>query len=57
MTAPITIQLDQDEFELLTHAVRATLSDFSHDEADIIYRLRALLAKLAAAENTTAVPS
>jgi hypothetical protein len=41
MAAPITVELEQHEFELLTHAVRAMLSDFSHDEADIIYKPRA----------------
>lgn len=58
MTAPlITVQFTEAEFEMLNHAVRSFLSDFGHDEADIINQLRGLLAKLAAARSTAAVPS
>jgi hypothetical protein len=56
MSAPITLQLNQQEFDLLTHAVRSLMSDFGHDEADVINQLRALLAKMAAA-SSAGVPS
>ncbi len=42
----ITIQLTDDEFHLLRHAVTAFLADFGHDEKDVRADVKALLAKL-----------
>ncbi|HEX6724584.1 MAG TPA: hypothetical protein VF073_05015 [Gaiella sp.] len=41
-----TIDLDDDELRLLTAAVRSYLDDFGHDEADVLRRVKQLLAKL-----------
>jgi hypothetical protein len=44
-----TIELTDDELRLLLSAVRSYLDDFGHDEADVLRRLKLLLAKLQAA--------
>jgi hypothetical protein len=44
-----TIELTDDELRLLLSAVRSYLDDFGHDEADVLRRLKQLLAKLQAA--------
>lgn len=41
-----TLELSEDELILLRHALRHYLSDFGHEEADILRKARALLAKL-----------
>lgn len=41
-----TLELTDEELVLLRHAVRHYLSDFGHEEADILRKARALLAKL-----------
>lgn len=41
-----TLELNEDELILLRHALRHYLSDFGHEEADILRKARALLAKL-----------
>ena len=41
-----TIELTDDELRLLNEALRAYLDDFGHDEADVLRRVKALLAKL-----------
>ena len=43
------IELTEDELRLLRHAVHAFLDDFGHEEADVLVRIKALLAKLDAA--------
>jgi hypothetical protein len=40
------IELTDDELRLLHAAVHAYLDDFGHDEADVLRRLKQLLAKL-----------
>jgi hypothetical protein len=41
-----TLDFDEDELELLRAAVRAYLDDFGHEEADLLRRVKQLLAKL-----------
>jgi hypothetical protein len=41
-----TIELTDDELRLVTSAVHAYLNDFGHEEADLLRRLKQLLAKL-----------
>ena len=43
------ISVTEDELALLRNAVDAFLGGFSHDQKDVVVRLRALHAKLAAA--------
>ena len=43
-----TLELDDDELRLLLAAVRSYLDDFGHDEADVLRRVKQLLAKLQA---------
>ncbi len=42
----ITLELSGAELRLAEAALRSFLSDFGHDEADVVVRIRALLAKL-----------
>ena len=44
-----TLELTEDELTLLEAAVRSYLDDFGHEEADVLRRVKALLAKLQAA--------
>jgi hypothetical protein len=44
----VTIELDEDDLRLLRAALRSYLDDFGHDEADLLRRIKALLAKLPA---------
>ena len=44
-----TIELTDDELRLLHSALHAYLDDFGHDEADILRKLKELIAKLPAA--------
>jgi hypothetical protein len=41
-----TIELTDDELKLLSSALHAFLDDFGHEEADVVRRIRELLAKL-----------
>jgi hypothetical protein len=41
-----TIELTDDELKLVLSAVRSYLDDFGHEEADLLRRLKLLLAKL-----------
>jgi hypothetical protein len=41
-----TIELTDDELMLVKNAVHAYLDDFGHEEADLLRRLKQLLAKL-----------
>jgi hypothetical protein len=41
-----TIELTDDELQLVRTALHAFLDDFGHDEIDVVRRLKALLAKL-----------
>ena len=45
-----TIDLTDDELRLLRNALHAFLDDFGHEEQDVVAAIRALLAKLPAAE-------
>jgi hypothetical protein len=44
-----TIELDTEELRLLREALRAYLDDFGHEEADILRKLKDLIAKLPSA--------
>ena len=45
-----TLEIDDEELALLLAAVRSYLDDFGHEEADLLRRVKRLLAKLQAAE-------
>ena len=45
-----TIELSQDELQLLHSALHAYLDTFGHEEADVLRRVKALIAKLPRAE-------
>jgi hypothetical protein len=42
------IELTDDELHLLRSALKSFLEDFGHDEADLLRRIKQLLAKLPA---------
>ena len=44
-----TIELTDEELRLLLAAVHSYLDDFGHEEADVLRRVKALLAKLRSA--------
>lgn len=44
-----TIELTDEELRLVLAAVRSYLDDFGHEEADLLRKLKELLAKLQAA--------
>lgn len=41
-----TIELTDEELRLAVNAVRSFLEDFGHDEADLLRKIKELLAKL-----------
>ena len=41
-----TIELSDEELQLLHAALHSYLDDFGHEEADVLRRLKALIAKL-----------
>jgi hypothetical protein len=41
-----TLDLTDDELELLRSALHSYLDDFGHEEADVLRRIKELLAKL-----------
>ena len=41
-----TIELSDEELQLLRAALHSFLDDFGHDEIDVIRRVQALIAKL-----------
>jgi hypothetical protein len=43
-----TLELTEEELQLLEAAVRAYRDDFGHDEAEVLRRVKQLLAKLQA---------
>ena len=43
-----TIELTDDDLQLVRAALRSYLDDFGHDEADVLRRLKDLLARLPA---------
>jgi hypothetical protein len=45
-----TIDLTDDELRLLHAALHSYLDDFGHEEADVLRRVKALIAKLPDAE-------
>lgn len=45
-----TIELTDDELRLLHSALHSFLDDFGHEEADVVRRLKDLIAKLPSAE-------
>lgn len=45
-----TIEVTDDELELLHAALHSYLNDFGHDESDVLRRIKALIAKLPANE-------
>jgi hypothetical protein len=44
-----TIELDSEELRLLREALHAYLNDFGHEEADVLRRIKNLIAKLPSA--------
>jgi hypothetical protein len=44
-----TIELDSEELRLLREALHSYLNDFGHDEADVLRRIKDLIAKLPSA--------
>lgn len=46
-----TLDLDDEELQLLVAAVRSYLDDFGHEEADVLRRVKQLLAKPQATQN------
>jgi hypothetical protein len=48
-----TIELNDDELRLVQSALRAFLEDFGHEEADVLRRIKALIAKLPPQTQTT----
>jgi hypothetical protein len=49
-----TLELTEDELKLLESAVRTYLDDFGHEEADVLRRVKQLLAKLQASQLSAA---
>lgn len=45
-----TLELTDDEMVLLHNALHSFLTDFSHDEADVIIRIQHLLHKVSLAQ-------
>jgi hypothetical protein len=41
-----TIELTEDELHLIQNALHAYLDDFGHEEADVLRRVKDLIAKL-----------
>jgi hypothetical protein len=41
-----TIELTDEELRLVVNAVRSFLEDFGHEEADLLRKIKQLLAKL-----------
>jgi hypothetical protein len=41
-----TIEFTEEELQLLHSALHAYLDDFGHEEADVLRRIKALIAKL-----------
>jgi len=41
-----TIELTEDELQLLNAALHSYLDDFGHNESDVLRRIKALIAKL-----------
>ena len=52
-----TIHLTDTELEMARHGMTAYLRSFGHDEADTIVGIKAVLAKLAAAESEQEPPA
>ena len=45
-----TVHLTDEELEMARHGMKAFLLNFGHDEADTVVLIRAVLARLAAAQ-------
>jgi len=45
-----TIELTEDELQLLNAALHSYLDDFGHNESDVLRRIKALIAKLPTTE-------
>lgn len=52
-----TIHLTDTELEMARHGMTAYLRSFGHDEADTMIAIKAVLAKLAAAESDREPPA
>lgn len=52
----VTLRLSPEELQLMKHALHSFLTDFGHDEADVIKSINALLAKLRVAATPSAGP-
>ena len=45
-----TIEISNDELKLIRSALHSYLDDFGHEEADVLRRVKALIAKLPRSE-------
>ena len=45
-----TIELTEEELRLIREALHAYLDDFGHEEADVLRKIKSLLAKLPSAD-------
>jgi hypothetical protein len=45
------VELTEDELRLLRAALRSFLDDFGHEEADVLVRIRDLIAKIPEAQS------
>jgi hypothetical protein len=45
-----TIEITEEELTLVRAALRSYLDDFGHEEADVLRRIKEILAKLPAAD-------
>jgi len=45
-----TLEITEEELTLVRAALHAYLDDFGHDEADVLRRIKEILAKLPAAD-------
>ncbi|WP_392543914.1 hypothetical protein [Oryzobacter telluris] len=52
-----TVHLTDEELEIARHGMTAYLHSFGHDEADTVILIRAVLARLAAAQPDLLAPA
>jgi hypothetical protein len=50
------LELTDEELRLVRSALRSYLSDFSHDQADLLRAVKAIIAKLPQPAGTTSAP-
>ena len=52
-----TVHLTDEELEMVRHGMTAYLRSFGHDEADTVAAIKAVIAKLALAEEEPEAPT